>query len=261
MPGIFKAGILLFDLVQDVSPCDARHIIRPVPQVTSSVIESKPITATDRQQTGTEENGHEQALHHVSPPPPSGSAFSPPPPVPARLRPASRTALLQGVTIVPASASPTEDGRREAQGFKRGKLVAFEADASPGDIIINTHENRLYFVLGDGQAVMYRVATAKKGFEWQGSHQVSSKVKWPDWRPPVEMRKRRPELPAYMAGGPNNPLGARAIYLGSSIYRIHGTNEPSSIGKAASSGCIRMLNEDVTELYSHVKIGARVTVL
>ena len=105
------------------------------------------------------------------------------------------------------------------------------------------------------------VATAKRGFEWQGSHQVSAKVKWPDWRPPVEMRKRRPELPAYMAGGPNNPLGARAIYLGSSIYRIHGTNEPSSIGKAASSGCIRMLNEDVSELYMHVKIGARVTVL
>ena len=116
-------------------------------------------------------------------------------------------------------------------------------------------------MLGDGQAVMYRVATAKKGFEWKGSHQVSSKVKWPDWRPPAEMRKRRPDLPRHMAGGPNNPLGARAIYLGSSIYRIHGTIEPSSIGKAASSGCIRMLNEDVSELYRYVKLGARVTVL
>jgi len=174
--------------------------------------------------------------------------------------PSQQDGPFQGVTIVPASASPG-DVTGEAQGFKRGKLVAFAAEANPGDIIINTRENRLYFVLDDGQAVMYRVATAKKGFEWQGSHQVSSKVKWPDWRPPAEMRKRRPELPAHMAGGPNNPLGARAIYLGSSIYRIHGTNEPSSIGKAASSGCIRMLNEDVTELYSHVKIGARVTVL
>jgi lipoprotein-anchoring transpeptidase ErfK/SrfK len=174
--------------------------------------------------------------------------------------PSQQDSPAPGVTIVPASASPTE-ATGEAQGFKRGKLVAFEADASPGDIIINTHENRLYFVLGGGQAMMYRVATAKKGFEWQGTNQVSSKVKWPDWRPPVEMRKRRPELPAYMAGGPKNPLGARAIYLGSSIYRIHGTNEPSSIGKAASSGCIRMLNEDVTELYLHVRIGARVTVL
>jgi lipoprotein-anchoring transpeptidase ErfK/SrfK len=174
--------------------------------------------------------------------------------------PSQQDGPSQGVTIVPASASPAE-ATGEAQGFKRGKLVAFEADASPGDIIINTHENRLYFVLGGGQAMMYRVATAKKGFEWQGTNQVSSKVKWPDWRPPVEMRKRRPELPAYMAGGPKNPLGARAIYLGSSIYRIHGTNEPSSIGKAASSGCIRMLNEDVTEIYLHVRIGARVTVL
>ena len=131
----------------------------------------------------------------------------------------------------------------------------------PATSSILTKQNRLYFVLGDGKAVMYRVATAKRGFEWKGSHEVSAKAKWPSWRPPQSMRQRRPDLPAFMAGGPDNPLGARAIYLGSSIYRIHGTNEPSSIGKAASSGCIRMLNEDVTELYSHVKIGARVSVL
>ena len=178
-----------------------------------------------------------------------------------QVAPSQQDGPFQGVTIVPASASPTQDAAPEVQGFKRGKLVDFEAAASPGDIIINTRQNRLYYVLGDGQAVMYRVATAKRGFEWKGSHQVSSKVKWPDWRPPAEMRKRRPELPAYMAGGPENPLGARAIYLGSSLYRIHGTNEPSSIGKAASSGCIRMLNEDVSELYRHVKLGARVTVM
>lgn len=179
-----------------------------------------------------------------------------------QVAPSQQDGPFQGAVIVPASASPTEDAApAQAEGFKRGKLVAFDGQANPGDIIINTRENRLYFVLGDGQAVMYRVATAKRGFEWRGSHQVSSKVKWPDWRPPAEMRKRRPELPRYMAGGPNNPLGARAIYLGSSIYRIHGTNEPSSIGKAASSGCIRMLNEDVSELYKHVKLGARVTVL
>ena len=108
---------------------------------------------------------------------------------------------------------------------------------------------------------MYKVATAKKGFEWKGTHAVSAKAKWPSWTPPTEMRKRRPDLPKFMEGGPDNPLGARALYLGSSIYRIHGTNEPSSIGKAASSGCIRMLNEDVTELYKFVKLGARVTVL
>ena len=116
-------------------------------------------------------------------------------------------------------------------------------------------------MLGNGKAVKYRVATAKKGFEWSGTNKVSFKTEWPEWRPPVEMLARRPELPAYMAGGPKNPLGARAIYLGDTIYRIHGTNEPSSIGKAASSGCIRMLNEDVSELYQFVKQGATVTVL
>jgi lipoprotein-anchoring transpeptidase ErfK/SrfK len=126
---------------------------------------------------------------------------------------------------------------------------------------VKTSERALYYVLGNGKAVRYAIATPKRGFEWSGSHKVSQKVKWPDWSPPAAMRKRKPELPAYMAGGPDNPLGARAIYLGSSLYRIHGTNEPSSIGKAASSGCIRMLNADVSELFRHVKLGATVTVV
>lgn len=112
-----------------------------------------------------------------------------------------------------------------------------------------------------GKAVKYRVATAKRGFEWSGSHSISAKVKWPDWSPPATMRKRRPELPAYMRGGPENPLGARAIYLGSSIYCIHGTSEPASIGKSASSGCIRMPNADASELFRHVRLGATVTVV
>jgi lipoprotein-anchoring transpeptidase ErfK/SrfK len=164
------------------------------------------------------------------------------------------------VLAVPASAPAT--AQLEIQpSFKRGKIVAFISDGKPGSIIINTKTNQLFYVLGMDRAVMYRVATAKKGFEWSGTHKVSSKTLWPEWRPPVQMRQRRPELPAYMAGGPRNPLGARAIYLGSSIYRIHGTNEPSSIGKAASSGCIRMLNEDVSELYNFVKMGTEVTVL
>jgi lipoprotein-anchoring transpeptidase ErfK/SrfK len=170
-----------------------------------------------------------------------------------------------GVVIVPASAPPmaqvdlSQD--QALPQFKRAQIVAYETDKKPGSIIIDTHENRLYFVLGMGRAAMYRVATAKPGFEWSGTHNVSAKTQWPDWRPPVEMQARRPELPAYMAGGPKNPLGARAIYLGASIYRIHGTNEPKSIGHAASSGCIRMLNEDVSELYRFVKLGAQVTVI
>ncbi len=179
---------------------------------------------------------------------------------------AQTSTQFPGVIIVPASANPHQEDvapkRKEAQPqFKRGKIVAFATAAAPGSIIVSTSERALYLVLGQGRAVKYRVATAKKGFEWSGTHKVSSKNQWPDWRPPAEMRQRRPDLPVFMPGGPDNPLGARAIYLGSSIYRIHGTNEPKSIGKPASSGCIRMLNEDVTELYRFVKVGAAVTVI
>ena len=168
-----------------------------------------------------------------------------------------------GIVIVPASAPPTaqvEINQAQPQ-FKRAVIVAFASDKKPGSIIVDTHENKLYYILGMDRAAMYRIASAKPGFEWAGTNKVSSKVQWPDWRPPVEMQARRPELPAYMAGGPKNPLGARAIYLGATIYRIHGTNEPKSIGHDASSGCIRMLNEDVTELYQFVKVGTEVTVL
>jgi lipoprotein-anchoring transpeptidase ErfK/SrfK len=167
-----------------------------------------------------------------------------------------------GVVIVPASASATAEVDASAifPNVKRGKIIIYQSAKKRGSIIISTKENKLYYVLGYNKAVMYRVATARKGFEWSGVNKVSAKTEWPDWRPPVEMLARHPELPSYMAGGPKNPLGARAMYLGSSIYRIHGTNEPSSIGKSASSGCIRMLNADVTELYSLVKIGSEVTV-
>lgn len=167
---------------------------------------------------------------------------------------------FQGVVIVPASYSALAQENAQPS-FKRGKVVSYATDKSPGSIIVDTKANRLYYVLGMDRAVMYRVASAKPGFEWQGTNKVSAKTQWPDWRPPFTMQARRPELPAFMAGGPKNPLGARAIYLGSTIYRIHGTNEPSSIGKSASSGCIRMLNDDVSELYQFVKVGVEVTVL
>lgn len=173
---------------------------------------------------------------------------------------AQSTKPFAGVVIVPASAPATEQVALQ-EDVLRGKIVNFTTAKPKGSIIIVAKKNVLYFVLGNGRAVMYRVATAKKGFEWTGTHKVSAKSKWPDWRPPTEMRKRRPDLPTFMAGGPDNPLGARAMYLGSTIYRIHGTNEPTSIGKSASSGCIRMLNADVTELYSFVKVGAEVIVL
>ena len=170
---------------------------------------------------------------------------------------AQANTTFQGVVLVPSAAKSDS----VAPDFKRGKVVSFKSNMAPGSIVIVTKDRALYYILGGGKAVKYPVATAKKGFEWKGTHEVSRKAKWPDWRPPASMRKRRPDLPVFMKGGPNNPLGARAIYLGSSIYRIHGTNEPASIGKAASSGCIRMHNADVTELFQHVKMGATVTVI
>ena len=168
-----------------------------------------------------------------------------------------------GVVITPVAVSSSADVDVSStfSAVKRGKIISFASKKKAGSIIINTKTNELFYVLGYGKAVKYRVATAKKGFEWAGVHKVSSKTQWPDWRPPTQMRARHPELPAFMAGGPKNPLGARAMYLGASIYRIHGTNDPKSIGKAASSGCIRMLNSDVTELYSLVKLGSEVTVM
>jgi lipoprotein-anchoring transpeptidase ErfK/SrfK len=174
---------------------------------------------------------------------------------------ATEKKAFQGVVIVPASYSEPAQDEFQQPSFKRGKVVSYATDKKPGSIIVDTKANQLYYVLGLDRAVMYRVASAKPGFEWKGTNKVSAKTQWPNWRPPVQMQARRPELPSFMAGGPKNPLGARAIYLGSTIYRIHGTNEPSSIGKAASSGCIRMLNDDVSELYQFVKLGVEVTVL
>ena len=130
----------------------------------------------------------------------------------------------------------------------------------PGSIYISTSERRLYLMLGNGEALRYGIGVGRDGFRWMGTHHVSAKKEWPSWTPPAEMRARRPDLPRYMAGGIENPLGARALYLGSTLYRIHGSNEPETIGHAVSSGCIRMTNEDVTDLYNRVPVGALVVV-
>ncbi|NVD38732.1 L,D-transpeptidase [Ensifer sp. HO-A22] len=144
------------------------------------------------------------------------------------------------------------------------ELVAFPAAVAPGTIIIDNSERRLYHVVGRGIAVKYAVSVGRKGFLWTGTNTVSRKAEWPTWVPPEDMRVREAKkgkvLPASMEGGIDNPLGARAMYLGSTIYRIHGTNQPLSIGKAMSSGCIRMANEDVEHLYANVEIGATVVV-
>lgn len=159
----------------------------------------------------------------------------------------------------PLKSKPIIETMPEAAAIPR-EIVSFAGDFAKGTIIVNTEERRLYLVLGDGKAMRYGIGVGRPGFSWTGEHKISAKREWPEWRPPVEMLKRRPDLPKYMAGGEENPLGARAMYLGSSIYRIHGSNEPESIGHAVSSGCIRMLNEDVIDLYNRVQVGTRVVV-
>jgi lipoprotein-anchoring transpeptidase ErfK/SrfK len=138
--------------------------------------------------------------------------------------------------------------------------VNFVGNYSPGTIVINTAERRLYLVQGNGQALRYGIGVGRDGFRWGGTHRISAKKEWPAWTPPAQMLRRRPDLPRHMVGGPDNPLGARAMYLGSTLYRIHGSNEPETIGQAVSSGCFRMTNEDVTDLYGRVSVGATVVV-
>jgi lipoprotein-anchoring transpeptidase ErfK/SrfK len=140
-------------------------------------------------------------------------------------------------------------------------VVAYSGGEAPGTIVIDTEARYLYLVEAGGMARRYGVGVGKPGFEWAGTHKITRKAEWPDWTPPPEMIARRPDLPSHMNGGPNNPLGARAMYLGSTLYRIHGSNEPWSIGHAVSSGCIRMRNQDVIDLYGRVPVGTKVVVL
>jgi lipoprotein-anchoring transpeptidase ErfK/SrfK len=139
--------------------------------------------------------------------------------------------------------------------------VAYGGPHKPGTIIIDTPQRFLFLVQPGGRALRYGIGVGRPGFSWAGMKSVSRKAEWPTWTPPPEMLKRRPDLPRFMPGGPENPMGARALYLGSSLYRIHGTNEPHTIGQAVSSGCIRMTNDDVTDLYERVRVGAKVLVI
>jgi lipoprotein-anchoring transpeptidase ErfK/SrfK len=139
--------------------------------------------------------------------------------------------------------------------------VAYSGDEAPGTIVIDTPNHYLYLVQGEGRAIRYGIGVARAGFTWSGVHSISAKKEWPDWVPPDEMLRRQPYLPHFVAGGPHNPLGARALYLGSTLFRIHGSNEPWTIGQNVSSGSIRMRNADVMDLYDRVKVGTKVIVL
>ena len=186
--------------------------------------------------------------------------------VPAML-PGAASAQVLGYAPAPQSAFPsdnikTDDGDGSVLPERlRRTVVSLDSREAPGTVIIDTGNTVLYYVLGQGRAIRYGVGVGREGFTWAGVQTISHKAEWPDWHPPAQMIARQPYLPRFMAGGPGNPLGARAMYLGSSEYRIHGTNDPTTIGKFVSSGCIRLTNEDVTDLFSRVDVGTRVVVL
>ena len=180
--------------------------------------------------------------------PPAGA----PPPRHARPHPT--------LASLPPDEQPEQASKELPPQFKR-QLVNYETRKPAGTIIIDTANTYLYLVLGGGKAIRYGIGVGREGFSWAGAERVSRMAEWPDWHPPAEMIERQPYLPRFMAGGPGNPLGARALYLGKTLYRIHGTNQPSTIGTFVSSGCIRLVNSDIEDLYTRVQVGARVVVL
>lgn len=174
----------------------------------------------------------------------------------------------QAVSMQRPAADPAGNPKKRTQEFDpelEMQIVDYPSEARPGSIIVDTGARRLYLIEGDGKARRYGIGVGREGFEWSGSHNITRKAEWPSWTPPQEMIAREAArgkfLPARMEGGPENPLGARALYIGDTLYRIHGTNQPWTIGKAVSSGCIRMRNEDVIDLFERVKVGAKVTVI
>jgi lipoprotein-anchoring transpeptidase ErfK/SrfK len=164
------------------------------------------------------------------------------------------------LSALPPDEQP-EVGPAQLPPNLRRQEVSLVTKEPAGTLIVDTPNTYLYYVLGGGRAIRYGVRVGRDGFTWTGTQKISRKAEWPDWHPPTEMIERQPYLPRFMAGGPGNPLGARAMYLGSTVYRIHGTNQPSTIGKFVSSGCIGMLNEDVSDLFDRVKVGTRVVVM
>jgi len=170
-------------------------------------------------------------------------------------------ATTSPVALLPPDYRPEEGEPKELPPHLRRQLVDYPSKEAPGTIVVDTQNTYLYVALGDGKAMRYGIGVGREGFTWAGRERISKMAEWPDWTPPKEMIERQPYLPRFMAGGPTNPLGARALYLGNTLYRIHGTNQPSTIGTFVSSGCIRLLNEDIEDLFQRVNVGTRVVVL
>jgi lipoprotein-anchoring transpeptidase ErfK/SrfK len=167
----------------------------------------------------------------------------------------------QSVAVQPAYEDTAVDEDAQLPANFQRQIVNYDTREPAGTIIIDTPNTYLYLVMGNGKALRYGIGVGRDGFTWAGTQQIARKAEWPDWHPPAEMIARQPYLPRFTAGGPGNPLGARAMYLGNTVYRIHGTNDPSTIGKQVSSGCIRLTNDDVADLYNRVNIGTKVVVL
>jgi len=196
----------------------------------------------------------------------SGAASAEPlalfPPIMTPYAPSAYSSMAYAPIAQPVVQSTrSEDATAELPARLKRQIVSYSTREAPGTIIIDTPNTYLYYVLGGGQAIRYGIGVGRDGFTWSGVQSVTKKAEWPDWTPPPEMIARQPYLPRQMAGGPGNPLGARAMYLGGTVYRIHGTNAPQTIGTHVSSGCIRLTNQDVSDLYSRVSVGAKVIVL
>jgi lipoprotein-anchoring transpeptidase ErfK/SrfK len=187
--------------------------------------------------------------------------YGPPPSESAARQPALGAQSDPRFASLPPDYQPEEGNPQELPANLQRQIVEYRTKEPAGTVIIDTAHTYLYYVLGKGQAIRYGVGVGREGFTWSGEERISRMAEWPDWHPPDEMIDRQPYLPRFMAGGPGNPLGARALYLGKTVYRIHGTNQPSTIGQYVSSGCIRLLNEDIEDLYGRVNVGTRVVVL
>ena len=217
----------------------------------------------DRPATAYEPALSSRGYEPDAPPRPPGSidrGTQQPNQAPGRAPTAAPRSAPTNLASLPPDEQPEQTSKELPPQFKR-QLVNYETREPAGTIVIDTANTYLYLVLGGGKALRYGIGVGREGFSWAGAERVSRMAEWPDWHPPAEMIERQPYLPRFMAGGPGNPLGARALYLGKTLYRIHGTNQPSTIGTFVSSGCIRLVNSDIEDLYTRVQVGARVVVL
>jgi lipoprotein-anchoring transpeptidase ErfK/SrfK len=238
---------------------------QPMPVLNGGIAQRPPAELADvggsADVTGTVRGGPGAQPPGAQPPPPGASSYAPPPGyVPGGYGAPPRP---EGTVIasLPPEDQPEQGPRKELPERFRRQIVSFTTIEPAGTIVIDTANTYLYLVLGNGKAIRYGVGVGREGFTWSGTERISRMKEWPDWFPPKEMIERQPYLPRFMAGGETNPLGARALYLGNTVYRIHGTNQPSTIGNFVSSGCIRLANDDIEDLYNRVNVGTHVVVL